>query len=85
MEKRDLLTGKRILIVDDEPDVLDSLADLLIECKVTKAANFEQAKDLLLNQYFDMAILDIMGVDGYELLKIFSLFKISRLGNLALD
>jgi hypothetical protein len=25
---------------------------------------------LLENQYFDMAILDIMGVDGYQLLKI---------------
>ncbi len=70
MEKLDLLTGKRILIVDDEPDVLETLADLLVECKVTKAANFEQARNLLLNQYFDMAILDIMGVDGYGLLKI---------------
>ena len=43
MEKQDLLTGKRILI-DDEPDVLETLADLLVECKVTKAANFEEAK-----------------------------------------
>lgn len=70
MEKQDLLAGKRILIVDDEPDVLETLADLLVECKVTRAMNFEQAKDLLQNQYFDMAILDIMGVDGYRLLKI---------------
>ena len=70
MDKQNLLTGKRILIVDDEPDVLESLADLLTECKVAKAINFEQAKDLLENQYFDMAILDIMGVDGYGLLKI---------------
>jgi DNA-binding NtrC family response regulator len=70
MEKENRLTGKRILVVDDEPDVLDSLADLLVDCRVTKAFNFEQAKDLLQNQYFDMAILDIMGVQGYELLKI---------------
>jgi CheY-like chemotaxis protein len=70
MEKQNLLAGKRILIVDDEPDVLETLADLLVECKVTGATNFEQAKDLLENQYFDMAILDIMGVDGYQLLKI---------------
>ena len=70
MEKQNLLAGKRILIVDDEPDVLETLADLLVDCKVTRATNFEQAKDLLENQYFGMAILDIMGVDGYELLKI---------------
>ncbi|MBW2335970.1 MAG: response regulator [Deltaproteobacteria bacterium] len=70
MEKQNLLDGKRLLVVDDEPDVLDSLVDLLIECKVTKASSFEQAKDLLENQYFDMAILDIMGVKGYELLEI---------------
>jgi CheY-like chemotaxis protein len=34
MEKQNLLAGKRILIVDDEPDVLETLADLLVECKV---------------------------------------------------
>jgi len=70
MEKQNLLAGKRILIVDDEPDVLETLADLLTECQITKASDFEQAKDLLNSQYFDMAILDIMGVDGYELLRI---------------
>ena len=70
MNKQDLLAGKRILIVDDEPDVLETLADLLTACKVTRATSFAQAKNLLEDQYFDMAILDIMGVDGYELLKI---------------
>jgi CheY-like chemotaxis protein len=38
-------------------------------CVLTKATTFEQAKELLENQYFDIAILDIMGVHGYELLK----------------
>ena len=70
MNKQDLLAGKRILIVDDEPDVLETLADLLTDCKVTRATSFAQAKTLLEDQYFDMAILDIMGVDGYELLEI---------------
>ena len=68
MTEKDLLDGKRILIVDDEPDILETLADLLTMCMVTKASNFEQAKELLENQYFDMAILDIMGVEGYKLL-----------------
>jgi CheY-like chemotaxis protein len=72
MDKDKLLEGKRILIVDDEPDVLDTLVDLLPMCVATKASTFNQAKQLLEDQYFDMAILDIMGVDGYELLKICS-------------
>ena len=70
MENNDLLKGKKILIVDDEPDVLDILAYLLPMCVVTNASSFEQAKELLESQYFDMAILDILGVQGYELLKI---------------
>ncbi|MBW1800686.1 MAG: response regulator [Deltaproteobacteria bacterium] len=64
------LNYKRILIVDDEPDVLDSLVDLLSMCDTVKAATFEEAKELLETQYFDIAILDIMGVDGYKLLEL---------------
>ena len=70
MAKRKRLEGKRILIVDDEPDVLETLEELLTMCRVTTAASFAEAKEQLETQYFDMAVLDIMGVDGYELLKI---------------
>ena len=70
MAERDLLRGKRILIVDDEPDVLETLEELLTMCDVVRASSFEEAKDLLETQYFDMAILDIMGVEGYDLLEI---------------
>ncbi|MBW1800410.1 MAG: response regulator, partial [Deltaproteobacteria bacterium] len=55
---------------DDEPDVLETLEELLTMCDVVEAANFEEAKELLETQYFDIAILDIMGVDGYQLLDI---------------
>jgi DNA-binding response OmpR family regulator len=68
--KEDLVKGKKILIVDDEPDVLDTLEDLLSMCQVVKAGSFEQAKRYFETQSFDMAILDIMGVNGYELLEI---------------
>jgi CheY-like chemotaxis protein len=64
------LESKRILIVDDEPDVLDSLEDLLEMCQLTRASNFADARALLENRFYDIVILDIMGVDGYELLEI---------------
>ena len=70
MSEYDYLEGKRILVVDDEPDVLDSLVDLLSMCEVTKASNFSDAKELLETRYFDVAVLDIMGVEGYDLLEI---------------
>ncbi len=65
-----LLNGKKILAVDDEPDILEVLEELLDMCAVTTATTFEQAKQLLESQEFHIAILDIMGVDGYGLLDI---------------
>ena len=65
-----LLEGKKILIVDDEPDILETLEELLEMCHVTTTDNFNQAKELLETQFFDVAILDIMGVEGYKLLEI---------------
>ena len=70
MEKINLLKGKKILVVDDEPDVLESLEELLPMCLVIPASTFEEARELLESKDFDMAILDIMGVDGYKLLEI---------------
>ena len=70
MADKNLLEGKRILIVDDEPDVLDTLADLLAEFDVERAASFDEASEKLKTENFDIAILDIMGVDGYKLLEI---------------
>lgn len=67
---KSLIDGKRILIVDDEPDVLEALEELLSMCEVVKASSFEQAKRLLETEFFDMTILDIMGVDGFALLEI---------------
>lgn len=69
MEKN-LLEGKKVLIVDDEPDILETLEELLSDCHVKKASTFEEAKALLEKESFDIAVLDIMGVDGYSLLDI---------------
>jgi CheY-like chemotaxis protein len=70
MKGKQLLKGKRVLVVDDELDILETLEGLLSMCKVTKARSFDEGKKLLETQDFDLAILDIMGVNGYELLKI---------------
>ena len=65
-----VLDGKRILIVDDEPDILETLVEILDMCLVDSAPNFETAQKFLNKNRYDLAILDIMGVRGYELLEI---------------
>ena len=64
------IKGKRVLVVDDEKDILESLLELLNMCRVDPASSFEEAKALLETNYYDIAVLDIMGVKGYELLEI---------------
>ena len=66
----DSLTGKRILIVDDEPDILETLSELLSQCIIDTATSCDAAKQLLAEKTFDAAILDIMGVNGYDLLEL---------------
>jgi len=70
MDAGEMIQGKRILIVDDEQDVLDSLAALLQMCKLDAALSFEQGKKFLEENDYDVAVLDIMGVKGFELLEI---------------
>jgi CheY-like chemotaxis protein len=74
-----MIKGKRVLIVDDEPDVLETLVDLLSICKIDTAASFEEAKEMLMKNYYDIAVLDIMGVKGFELLEIANERKIPAL------
>ena len=70
MQKETILEGKRILIADDEEDILDTLRELLPMCKVDTALSYEEAENLLGNNEYDAAILDIMGIRGYDLLQI---------------
>ena len=41
--KANWLAHKRLLIVDDEPDVLETLEDLLPMCELVTATSFEDA------------------------------------------
>ena len=65
-----ILNEKRVLIVDDEPDIIESIQDSLDMCYVDVASTFDSAKYFLTSNKYDVAILDIMGVKGYELLSI---------------
>jgi DNA-binding NtrC family response regulator len=68
METSKILLGKRILIVDDERDILETLIELLSLCKIDAASSFEEGKSHLERRNYDVVILDIMGVKGFELL-----------------
>jgi len=70
MAQQHLLDGKKVLIVDDEPDILETLADLLDMCMTETIRDFDTAASLLEKKPYDAAILDIMGVNGYGLLEI---------------
>jgi DNA-binding NtrC family response regulator len=70
MNAEKILKRKKVLIVDDEKDILDQLTEILTMCRVDRASSFEEAKELLETNFYDIAVLDIMGVHGYELLEI---------------
>ena len=65
-----ILNGKKVLIVDDETDIIESIADQLDMCDIQSATTADIAKKLIVAEDFDIAVLDIMGVSGYELLPI---------------
>jgi DNA-binding response OmpR family regulator len=64
-----ILKNKAVLVVDDEPDILDSIAEQLDMCRIYRAKDYEIALQLMAGFKFDIVILDIMGVRGFELLK----------------
>lgn len=69
MSDTNSLKDKVVLVVDDEPDVLEAVEQELDMCTVHKASDYDTALQLLLNNHYDAVVLDIMGVNGFELLK----------------
>ena len=71
---KSILDGKRILAVDDEPDVLKILEEEILEvcadCKLDQATAYETAAKMLESTNYDVVILDIMGVRGFDLLDL---------------
>jgi len=68
------LKDKVILIVDDEPDVLATLEEELDMCQIDKATDYDTALQYLRSYTYHIVILDIMGVNGFELLR----YSVSR-------
>jgi CheY-like chemotaxis protein len=64
-----LLKNKLILAVDDEPDVLEVVAEVLDMAIIHKAGDYDTAMEYLLMYAYDIVILDIMGVQGFDLLR----------------
>jgi signal transduction histidine kinase/CheY-like chemotaxis protein len=68
-----VLTGLRVLIVDDEADARELLCRLFTEqgCEVAVAASAEEALNMLGARSYDVLLSDIgmPGTDGYELLR----------------
>lgn len=70
--KESILNGKRVLAVDDEPDILEVLEEEILgyspSCIFEKATTYQEAAKKLESQNYDAVVLDIMGVRGFDLL-----------------
>lgn len=74
IREESILNGKRILAIDDEPDILTVLEEEILEvcpdCKFDKATTYHESAEMLRSQNYDIVILDIMGVRGFDLLDL---------------
>lgn len=69
----EVLRGRKVLIVDDEPDIADLITGQLsaLDVQTTVATSGEQALRQLREERYDAITLDILmpGVDGFEVLR----------------
>ncbi|MBN1225864.1 MAG: response regulator [Deltaproteobacteria bacterium] len=68
-----ILNEKTILCVDDEVDILHVLEEEILsaspKCTIHKATSYQTAVECMSSFTYDLAIFDLMGVRGYELLE----------------
>lgn len=69
MGDNSILADKSILAVDDEVDILETIEDILVDSTVDTAQDYESASQKIKQNTYDLAILDIMGVNGLQLLE----------------
>ncbi|MBI4964185.1 MAG: response regulator [Desulfomonile tiedjei] len=73
MPTSETLSGKMILVVDDEQDVLDIISEELADVPdlmLHTVTTYEKGMEHLVSYTYDLVVLDIMGVRGFDLLKI---------------
>jgi DNA-binding response OmpR family regulator len=63
------IKGKHILAVDDEWDIIETIQEILDEAKLDFAQDYKTASEKIRQKQYDLAILDIMGVNGIKLLE----------------
>ncbi|MBU3917699.1 response regulator [bacterium] len=64
-----ILKGKRILVVDDEADILETIKDIIHTANLDEARDYKSASKMIKKNQYDLVILDIMGVNGLVLLE----------------
>jgi DNA-binding response OmpR family regulator len=69
-----ILNHRKVLVVDDEPDILtvvkEEILDSCPDTEIDTAGDYASAAELLKTKEYDLVILDIMGVRGFDLLPI---------------
>jgi CheY-like chemotaxis protein len=69
----DAIRGRRVLVVDDEPEIAELIAGQLapLDVQATIASSGEDALRLLRREHYDAVTLDILmpGMDGFEVLR----------------
>jgi DNA-binding response OmpR family regulator len=69
VQQQSYIKGKRILAVDDEEDILDTIEDILQGASIDRARDYAGASRKIKDHTYDLALLDIMGVNGLKLLE----------------
>ena len=68
-----ILKGQTILAVDDEPDVLmvleEEIKEACPDCIFDKTTTHKETNERMAMFTYDLVVLDIMGVRGFDLLK----------------
>jgi CheY-like chemotaxis protein len=70
--KESILMGKRILAVDNKPEVLAALEKEILEacpdCKFETATTYQEAVEKMMSWNYDAVILDGIGTQDFDLL-----------------
>ena len=51
-----ILEGIKVLIVDDEPDIIETLIECIDMCQIDSSLDFSSARQMLIHNKYDAAI-----------------------------